>query len=324
MKVLVTGGAGFLGAHTFAVLQAAGHECFAYDLAAPGPELLAVTPALQERVRLGSIEDGERLLEVCRADGIDGIVHAAARLGLEPSLADPAGFYRTNILGQVNVCEAGRKLGLRKVVAISSNAAYHPGAGDRLVETDPPFSITRANPAAHYGTSKMAAEAIGMAYAEFHGLDFLALRVTAIYGFGMRAPIHIKPMVENAIVGKGTRFETGGAMKRDYTHVSDCCEAIVRAVELPARTTGEQRVLNVAAGRIHTVQEVASVVRRVLPGADIVVGSGLSPVQEANVKMRAALDITAAKEVLGWAPRLSLEDGVREYADRFRRYVQAS
>src|SRR5437763_14828904 len=115
MNVLVTGGAGFLGAHILSVLQAAGHECFAYDVARPRPELLAIAPGLTQRLRTGSIEDVARLLEVCRADRIELIGHAAARLGLEPSLADPVGFYRTNILGQVNVCEVGRKLGLHKV-----------------------------------------------------------------------------------------------------------------------------------------------------------------------------------------------------------------
>jgi nucleoside-diphosphate-sugar epimerase len=323
MNILVTGGAGFLGAHLVSALQAAGHECFAYDVANAGPELLAVAPTLAQRLRIGSIEDGERLLEACRADRIELIVHAAARLGLEPSLADPVGFYRTNVLGQVNVCEVARKLGLPKVIAISSNAVYHPGAGDRLVETDPAFSVTRANPAAHYGTSKLAAEAIGMAYAEFHGLEFLALRVTAVYGFGMRAPIHVKPMVENGVLRKPTRFETGGPMKRDYTHVADCCDALVKAVELGRLPPGSQRIFNVAAGRVHTVDEVAEVVRRIVPGADIEVGPGLTPVQEANVRMRAPLDTTAARKLLRWTPRLSLEDGIAEYAERYRQYEQA-
>src|SRR5215204_1791924 len=118
-----------------------------------------------------------------------------------------------------------------------------------LVEADPPFSVRDGNPAGHYGTSKMAGEAIGLAYASFQDVDFISLRVTAIYGFGMRSPMYIKPMVENAVRGVPTRFATGGPMKRDYTHVLDCCEAIMRALDAPRWAEGEQRILNVAAGR---------------------------------------------------------------------------
>ncbi|HZP79502.1 MAG TPA: NAD(P)-dependent oxidoreductase [Pseudolabrys sp.] len=323
MNVLVTGGAGFLGGYVMAALAAAGHEAFAYDIAPPGPEMRSVAPALATRLRQGAIMESERLLEVCRVERIEAIVHTAARVGLEPSLADPVAFYQTNVMGLVNVCEAVRKLGMRKLISISSNAAYHKGKGDKLVETDPPFSVREPNPAGHYGTSKMAGEAVGMAYAGFQDVDFLALRITAIYGFGMRSPMYIKPMVENAVLGKPTRFASGGPMKRDYTHVLDCCDAIMMALGTARWPIGEQRILNVAAGRACTAAEVAGIVRRVIPGADIEIGNTLTPLEEENVKMRAPLDIAAAKRILGWSPRWPLEEGVREYADRFRVYVKS-
>lgn len=323
MNVLVTGGAGFLGGYVVAALTAAGHNPVAYDVAPPGAEMLAVAPQLSTCCRSGSITDMARLFEVCRSERIDAIVHTAGRVGLEPSLADPPAFYETNIMGLVNVCEVARQLGLRKLVAISSNAAYHKGAGDTLVETDPPFSVTGANPAAHYGTSKMAGEAIGMAYAQFQNVDFLALRITAVYGFGMRSPMYIKPMVENSVLGKPTRFATGGPMKRDYTHVLDCCDAIVMAVNAPRWKGGERRILNVAAGRACTATEVADIVRRAIPGADIVIGNTLTPLEQENVRMRAPLDISAARRLLGWSPKWPLEDGIRQYAERFRAYAAA-
>jgi len=320
MNVLVTGGAGFLGAYTMAALEAAGHTAFAYDVAPPTPDLLSVAPALSSRFRAGQIGDLARLFEVCRAEKIDAMVHAAGLVGLEPSLAQPLAFYQTNIMGLVHACEAARQLAMRKLIAISSNAAYHKG-GDKLVETDPPFSVTAGNPAGHYGTSKMAGEAIGLAYADFQDLDFVALRVTAIYGFGMRSPMYIKPMVENAVRGEPTRFATGGPMKRDYTHVRDCCDAIVLALNAPRSPHGAQRVLNVAAGRAHTAAQVAEIVRKVVPGADIAIGDALTPLEEQNVKMRAPLDISAAKRALGWSPNWPLEKGIREYAERYRAFI---
>jgi nucleoside-diphosphate-sugar epimerase len=320
MNVLVTGGAGFLGAYTVAALEAAGHTAFAYDVAPPTPDLLSVAPSLASRFRPGQIGDLARLFEVCRAEKIDAMVHAAGLVGLEPSLAQPLAFYQTNIMGLVHACEAARQLGMRKLVAISSNAAYHRG-GDKLVETDPPFSASAGTPAGHYGTSKMAGEAIGLAYADFQDLDFVALRVTAIYGFGMRSPMYIKPMVENAVRGLPTRFATGGPMKRDYTHVCDCCDAIVRALNAPRNEPGAQRVLNVSAGRAHTAADVAEMVRRIVPGADIAIGDTLTPLEAENVKMRAPLDISAAKRVFGWSPQWPLEKGIREYAERYRQFI---
>jgi nucleoside-diphosphate-sugar epimerase len=321
MNVLVTGGTGFLGSYVMAALEAAGHAALAYDVAPPSPEMLSVAPSLASRFRPGQIGDLARLLEVCRTEKIDAIVHAAGMVGLEPSLAQPLAFYQTNVMGLVHACEAARQLGMRKLISISSNAAYHPGAGERLRETDPPFSVTAGNPAAHYGTSKMAGEAIAMAYATFQDLDVLSLRITAIYGFGMRQPMYLKPMVENAVRGVPTRFATGGPMRRDYTHVGDCSDAILRALTAPRLPADEQRVLNVSAGRTHTASEVAEMVRRIIPGAIIEIGDTLSPLEAENVKMRAPFDIAAAKRVLGWSPQWKLEDGIREYAERFREYL---
>jgi nucleoside-diphosphate-sugar epimerase len=324
MNVLVTGGAGFLGGYIMAALQRQGHEAFAFDIAPPGPDTVAVMPDIAKRFRSGQINDIARLFAVCRSDKIDAIIHSAGMVGLEPSLEQPIATYQTNIMGLINVCEVARQLEMRRVVFVSSNAAYHKGTGATLIETDPAFSIRDANPAGHYGTSKMAAEAIGLAYADFQNVDFLAIRITAIYGFGMRSPMYIKPMVENAVLGKPTRFATGGRMKRDYTHVLDCSDGLVTALQAPPWKAGEQRVINVAGGSARTASEVAQIVRNTIPGADIEIGENLTPLEEQNVKMRASLDIAAAKRLLNWSPQWPLEKGVAEYAETFRRYTSRS
>lgn len=321
MNVLVTGGAGFLGGYVMAALGNRGHAAFAYDIAPPGAETLAVSPDIAARFRAGQINDIARLFDVCRTERIDAIVHTAGIVGLEVSLEQPVATYQTNVMGLVNVCEVARQLRMRRVVFVSSNAAYHKGSGGSLVETDPAFSVIDGNPAGHYGTSKMAAEAIGLAYATFQDLDFLSVRVTAIYGFGMRSPMYIKPMVENAVLGRPTRFATGGLMKRDYTHVLDCSDGIVAALQAPRWIAGEQRVINIASGRARTAAEVARIVRNAIPGADIEIGDALTPLEEDNVKMRASLDVGAAKRLLNWSPKWQLEAGVSEYAEAFRRHA---
>jgi UDP-glucose 4-epimerase len=324
MNVLVTGGAGFLGGYIVAALLRQGHEPFAYDIAPPSADTLAVSPETAVRFRSGQINDIARLFAVCRNDKIEAIVHSAGMVGLELSLEQPVATYQANIMGLVNVCEVARQLSMRRVVFVSSNAAYHKGSGATLVETDPAFSIQHANPAGHYGTSKMAGEAIGLAYADFQNLDFLAIRVTAIYGFGMRSPMYIKPMVENSVLGKPTRFATGGRMKRDYTHVADCSAGIVAALVAPPWKAGEQRVINVAGGNARTASDVAQIVRDTIPGADIEIGDGLTPLEERNVKMRTSLDIAAAKRLLNWSPQWPLERGIAEYAEAFRHHLSRS
>ena len=309
MTVLVTGSSGFLGSYLMAALGGRAHG---FDVAAPGPEAVAVAPGAA--MSLGQITDAARLFDVCRAQSVEAIVHAAGMVGLELSLSQPAATYATNVMGFVNVCEAARQAGVRRLVLMSSNAAYHGGAGAMLAETDPVFSIAVGNPAGHYGTSKMMQEAVALAYQRFHGLDVVILRVTAIYGFGMRSPMYVKPMVEDAVLGRATRFATGGAMKRDYTYVLDCVDAVVRALDRPVT----QRVLNVSAGRAVTAAEVAAIVRRVIPGADIEIGDALTLLEVENVKMRAPLDISAAEAALGWSPAWPIEAGIADYAARLR------
>jgi nucleoside-diphosphate-sugar epimerase len=167
----------------------------------------------------------------------------------------------------------------------------------------------------------MAAEAVGLAYASFQELDFISLRVTAIYGFGMRSPMYVKPMVEDAVLGRPTRFATGGRMKRDYTHVLDCADGVLAALSAPRWAAGEQRIINIASGRARTAAEVAAIVRLAIPGADIEIGDALTPLEEQNVKMRASLDIGAARRLLNWSPKWQLEGGISEYAETFRQYV---
>ena len=213
---------------------------------------------------------------------------------------------------------------MRKLVAISSNAAYHKGAGERLVETDPPFSVTDGNPAGHYGTSKMAGEAIGLAYASFQEVDFIALRVTAIYGFGMRSPMYIKPMVENAVRGLPTRFATGGPMKRDYTHVRDCCDAIVLALNAPrigARRAARAQCVGRAGahrggGRRDGAQGRARRRYRDRRYADRRWKPRTSRCARRSMSRRRSACSAGRRN---WP----LEKGIREYAERYRAFIES-
>jgi UDP-glucose 4-epimerase len=319
MTTLITGASGFLGSYLMAAL---GEDAHGFDMAPPSAETSAIAPGLAQNLSLGQITDAARLFDVCRTQNIQSIVHTAGMVGLDLSLSQPSATYQTNVMGFVNVCEAARQAGVRRLVLTSSNAAYHGPRGDHLVEHDPVFSIERGNPAGHYGTSKMMQEAIGLAYHSFHGLDIVILRVTAIYGFGMRSPMYIKPMVEDAVAGRPTRFASGGRMKRDYTYVLDCVDAVTRA--LRAEEITGQRVLNISAGRAITAGDLAGIVKSAIPGADIEIADHLTALEAENVKMRAPLDVSAAWHSLGWRPSWSIEAGIADYARRLRHHAARS
>ena len=322
MNILVTGGSGFLGSYVVAALAEAGHYAVAYDVTSPGAEAMSVLRRTTKswKYTVGQIGDSARLFDVCRNENIDAVVHNGALVGLETSLVQPTTTYLTNVMGSINIYELARQAQLAKVIYISSNAVYHKSSSDSLRETDPVFSISNGNPAGHYGASKVAAEVAGLTYATFHGIDFVSLRVTAVYGFGMHQPMYIKPMVESAVRGEPIQFDTGGPMRRDYTYVIDCADAICRAMA----SNTIQRVFNISSGVTYTAANVAEVVQRVIPGAQIVIGDELNPIESENVKMRAPLNLDAAAEQLDWRPQWSLESGILDYADRYRHFLNKS
>jgi UDP-glucose 4-epimerase len=312
MSVLVTGAAGFLGSYVMAGLGARGQG---YDARPPGREALAVAPGLAERFTLGDVTDAGRLEATCREARVEAIVHAAGLVGFEASFDRPLDFYHTNVMGFAAVCEAARRAGVQQLVLVSSNAVYHGPRGERLTETDCVFSIEQGNPAGHYGTSKLAQEAIGLAYSRFHGIEVTVLRVTALYGYGMRNPIHLQPMVEGAVAGRPVRL-SGGRMRRDYTYVLDAANAVSEALAAARPSC----VVNVAAGRLASAAEAAAIIRAIIPSADIAISDDLTPLEAENDAMRAPLDVTAAGYLLGWAPRWTLETGIRDYIERLRRH----
>ena len=153
-------------------------------------------------------------------------------------------------------------------------------------------------------------------------MDFIVLRPSAVYGFGMRYPIYIKPMVENSVRGLPTRFERGREFPRDYTHAADVAQAAVKAAHVDADKVVD-RVFFVATGLpLVTAGEVADVVKRLIPGADIEIGSGLSEADLIEIRYRGVMSINNAKEQLGYAPQFAeIENGVADYIKWYRQYL---
>jgi UDP-glucose 4-epimerase len=321
---LITGGAGFIGSHVARMLAERGDRVVLLDQRPPAGDVAWWLKPVQASVTFvpGSVERYPDVMAAVKAHGPDSIVHAAA-IG-DPAVVakDALLALRVNVEGSMNVLEATRLFNIRRVVLFSSIGAL-PGIRYQPVDTAHPVILPDEGPGSgFYGASKVAVEAFAYGYRNAFKTDFIVLRPSAVYGFGQRHPIFIKPMVEDAVRGKPTRYAHGREFPRDYTHVDDVARLTVCAVDVAAERVRD-RVFYGATGRpLRTAGDVANIVRSVVPTADIEIGSGLSETDKLEIRYRGVLSIANAVEQLGYRPKFAkLEDGIADYVETFRKYL---
>jgi dTDP-glucose 4,6-dehydratase len=171
-----------------------------------------------------------------------------------------------------------------------------------------------------YGAFKAAGEVVGLTFSAVFGLDVRIVRAQSVYGFGMRAPIPVRLMVEGAVAGLPVHLPSGGTFPRDHTHVDDVSSltmALVRA-EGPI-----DRVFIPGTGRPPTTgSDVAAVVRELVPGCDVTISDAMTDAELADSVYRGRVSIENARVQLDWQPRFpDLRDGVADYIERYRRFV---
>ena len=323
-SVLVTGGSGFLGCHIIKELVERGDRVVNYDIR-PFSEDYRWLLGEKEResaFERGSIEDLSELIAVVEKHNIEKVVHAAAIVDPPLLLDHPVLAYRVNIGGTINVLEAARLLGLSRVVYISSNGVFTSKKYEPINEEHPVLLPNEGPGNGPYSISKISCEAFGMSYADRFGFDFISLRPSAVYGFGMQYPMYIKPMVENSVRGVATRFETGRDFPRDYTYVADVCSAAIKALDT-SKEDLKDRIFLIATGKkLATPGEIAETVRKFIPSADIEVGAGLTEWNKREIKYRGVIDIRRAREQLGYNPRYDIEEGIKAYINVFQMYLE--
>jgi UDP-glucose 4-epimerase len=316
--ILITGGTGFVGTYVCRLLNQNNQAAIAVGIEAFSQEALFVLgEQASTRFVPGDVTDAPALDAICSAYKPDAIIHAAGLVGHDASLANPARTYAVNVGGTVNVFEAARRASITKVLVISSNAAYHRKERDAFDETHPTTSIFSGNPNAHYGASKMAAEQVALAYHSFHGMDALAIRITSVYGFGMKpGQMQLKQIVEGAVNGQTVRFATGGHVVRDYTYVEDSAAGIVAILNADTRKT-EQRIFNISRAELTSTFDIAEAARAAVPTASIEVGNEMTDFEKATLKQRAPLPYASAKKAFGYEPRYTLQQGIKKYAELY-------
>lgn len=294
MRVLVTGGAGFIGSHLIDALLARGAEVALVDHLRRSPRPW-VADALRQGAQLhvADVRDLAALRGAFDTARPEVVMHLAAQVDVRRSVADPAFDAQVNVAGTVSVLEAARSAGARRILFASTAAAYGNPARVPTHESEP------IAPLSPYGTSKAAAEWYLEQYARLHGLSTLSLRMSNVYG--PRQDPHGEAGVV-AIFAGASRTERpvtvfgDGRQTRDYIYVGDVVDAWIAAAEGDA-----SGAVNISTGAEVSVLELIE---------EIGLDHELAPARAGEVA-RSCLDPTAAGRVLGWNARVTLADGLQ-------------
>lgn len=315
MKWVVTGGCGFIGTSLIARLVAEGrHAIRVYDNLSVGTreDLRQVTPFAERNgddwsdwsdpVRLveGDILDAPLADQVLT--GADVVVHLAANTGVAPSVADPMGDCRTNVIGTLNMLEGCRKASVDRFVFASSGAPLG-------VQTPPLHEEMAPHPASPYGASKLAGEGYCSAYYHCFGLQTVVLRFGNVYGEGSsHKDSVVAKFIKHALAGRKVEIYGDGNQTRDFIHISDLIDAIWRA----STSTGiGGECFQIATAHETTVTEMADKLFDALRAAGVAPPETFSGPRRDGDVLRNYSDTSKAKAKLGWQAEIGLEEGLR-------------
>lgn len=325
-SVLVLGGTGFIGGYLSRALAADGRAVTAYARRRPSPEMERVLVEESERITIahGSIGNLPDLLAKVQSIRPSAIVHVAANVDVPALLRDPYLAFVENVTGTINVFEAARLLGVRKVIFFSSIGVLPPRRYEPI-DVDHPIILARSGPGTgSYGAAKASGELFAYAYNQAYDLDVRIIRPSAVYGFGMpwHSANNIKELVEPAVRGEPAVLASGGTLPRDYTHVQDVADLTVAILNAGDNT---DRVFYAATGEaLADANDVAKIIMDLIPGANISVSDVSTPLDDMEASFRGILSIANAREQLGWTPKFTpLREGISEYISRYRDFLAA-
>ena len=302
MRILVTGGAGYIGSHTVRLLLARGHEVTVYDNLSAGHR--AAVPA--ERLVVGDLRDVDHLDHTLVVNRIEGIVHFAASCYVGESVTEPSKYYLNNLSNSLNLLERVRRHGIGRFVFSSTCATYGVPTAVPITEEEKQLPI---NP---YGNTKLAFERMLADYAPAYGIGYVALRYFNAAGAAGDGSLgedhdpetHLIPNVLRVALGQkshvdvfGTDYPTAdGTCIRDYIHVEDLAQAHALALEKIVPGVGQQ--YNVGTGKGNSVREVI-LIAEAITGRTITVKHG--PRREGDPPELVASAEKITRE-LGWKP----------------------
>ncbi|HZP42205.1 MAG TPA: SDR family oxidoreductase [Candidatus Binatia bacterium] len=303
MKILVTGGAGFIGSHVVDAYLDAGHEVIVVDDLSTGHR-----ENLNPRARFVQLDITDpKVVELIRDERPAALNLHAAQMDVRRSVADPLFDARVNVLGTINLFEAARKANVRRILFVSSGGAVY-GEQERF----PAAEDHPTNPLSPYGVSKRAGELYASFYQAEYQIPFVALRYANVYG--PRQDPHGEAGVVAIFSGRMLRGEAvtingDGRQTRDYVFVGDVVRANLLALE--SRATGP---FNIGTGKETDVNELARLLLDAAGSRSEVRHGPAKPGEQ----RRSVVDHGRAERELGWRPEVPLADGLRRTVDWFR------
>ncbi|MEY2408301.1 MAG: UDP-glucuronate 4-epimerase [Verrucomicrobiota bacterium] len=312
MNFLVTGGAGFIGSHVCERLLHSGHAVWVFDdlndfydpsvkdrniatLRGLGKNFTFVRGDLTDRAAVEALFDGAKF---------DQVIHLAARAGVRPSLLEPALYQRVNVEGTVNILEAARRRGVKKITIASSSSVYGLNSKVPFSEQDPIFSAISP-----YAASKLACEALGHVYHHVHGFDIAMLRFFTVYGPRQRPDLAIFKFAQLITAGKPIPVFGDGSTARDYTYITDTVDGVIACT---SRQFGFE-IFNLGESQTVTLHQLIALLEKALGKKAII---DRQPMQPGDVPITFA-DITKAADKLGYHPKVKIEEGIPKFVEWF-------
>ena len=313
MNVLVTGGAGFIGSHVCEQLLRSGHAVWAFDDLNDFYHPRVKQANLREIQSLagrfefvpGDVTDRTALAELFSSVKFDQVIHLAARSGVRRSLQEPALYQRVNVEGTVNLLEAARLNGVKKITIASSSSVYGVNAKLPFSESDPIFCAISP-----YAASKLACEALGHVYHHVYGLDIAMLRFFTVYGPRQRPDLAIHKFARLMSAGQPIPVFGDGSAARDYTYISDTLEGIMACT----RQEFGYEVFNLGESQTVSLSRLIELLEAAL-GCQAVIDR--LPPQPGDAPITYA-DVAKARAKLGYHPRVKIEQGLPLFIDWFR------
>ncbi len=308
MRILITGGAGFLGAALANRLVAEGRTVLVLDDLTGGDPRQLDPQVLFNR---GDVRDVPKLWTLLQ--GVDCVYHLAARVRVPESVHYPSDYNLVNVGGTVALMEAVRDTGVSRVVFASSAALYGEQARQPIREEQP------ARPDSPYGVSKLAAEHYVSTLGGLYGIETVSLRIFNAYGPGQELPPSYPPVIpqllKQAQTGGSVVIFGNGDQTRDFVYIDDVVDALIAA----ATATGVNRsVINIGSGAEISINDLAAKVLRITTSRANLLHNLGSP----GGVSRLVADVSLALELLDWQPKTSLDQGLKLTVERDARFRQ--
>lgn len=324
MTTLITG-SGMIGSMAALHLIQTGETPVLYDVAPQHDFLSTVLDYRKVKVISGDILDLPFLINIIRENKVDRIIHTAGLLTAS-SIVRPYSSIKTNVYGTAGVLEAARLTGIKRVVYTGTASIYHaipspPSGGYPEDYTSRSLSDRQKG---IYPIAKLACEQMGLTYTDSYGIDFAALRFAGVFGLWRGKPSGVPSMLMDALI-RGPALDkpvvlddpmllfSGGF---DLVYAKDAARSAVLACQVPKLG---QRVYNISMDQFFTLEEIAAVVKKVIPNADITIKRKTNIGLSGYAARSSPIDITAARRELGYEPEYDMEKAVTEYAEWVRK-----